>query len=77
MIILQERSSSHFPEVESEIQSSEETCLRSIVQEAGFKGGLVPKLKPNIFFPCKLFSAGSWSGMGKVPGTETVFRSYM
>lgn len=75
MIILQERHSSHFPEVESEVQSSKETCLWSTVQEAGFKGGLVPKLKPNIFSPCKLFSTGSWSGMGRVPGTETVFRS--
>lgn len=75
MIILQERNSSHFPEVESEVQSSKETCLWSIVQEAGFKGGLVPKLKPNIFSLCKLFSAGNWSGMGKIPRTETV--SYM
>lgn len=65
MIILQERHSAHFPEVGSEVQSSKETCLWSTVQEAGFKGGLVPKLKLNIFSPVSYFQLGvgvGWEG---------------
>lgn len=77
MTILQERHSAHFPEMESEVQSSKETCLRSRVQKTEFKGGLVSKPKPSTFSPCRLFLTRSWGGMGRVPCIETVFKSYI
>jgi hypothetical protein len=77
MTILQERNSAHFPEMESEVQSSRETCLRSTVQEAEFEGGLVPKPKPSLCSPWRSFSTQSWGGMGRVLGIETVLKTYV
>lgn len=58
MTILQERNSAHFPETESEVQSSKEACLRTTVQETEFKGGLVLKPNPVLALHGGSFQAG-------------------